>query len=133
MDQFQDRKLACEGCGNDFVFSVGEQKFFLQKAFAEPRRCPDCRKGRKKDRRKKRRQLLKTLETREAVNVSVEDNVETKEAVAGEEPKVEEQVEKDAVVPPSEDSGEGPAAPEEGPGEPEAAPAETETEPAPAS
>ncbi len=39
-----DRMLACEDCKNQFVFDVGEQRFFKEKGFTEPKRCPKCRK-----------------------------------------------------------------------------------------
>jgi ssDNA-binding Zn-finger/Zn-ribbon topoisomerase 1 len=66
-----DKTLKCKvpGCGKDFVFTKGEQAFFLQKAYAAPTRCPDCRKLRKKDRRKRRRELLRTLVVADAVEV----------------------------------------------------------------
>lgn len=108
VEQFKDRKLVCENpsCKKEFVFTVGEQKFFLQKAFAEPRRCPDCRKDRKKDRRKRRRQLIKSLSTKEAVNVEVEDTVETQESVASvEEPKNDEEKSKEHEAEQTEETG----------------------------
>lgn len=46
--EFQDKNLTCSDCGNTFVFTSGEQRFYQEKGFAhEPRRCKDCR-GRKK-------------------------------------------------------------------------------------
>lgn len=39
-----DRMLACEDCGAQFVFDAGEQRFFKEKGFSEPKRCPKCRK-----------------------------------------------------------------------------------------
>jgi CxxC-x17-CxxC domain-containing protein len=42
---FEDKKLTCKECGNDFLFSASEQEFFAKKGFGhEPARCPDCRK-----------------------------------------------------------------------------------------
>lgn len=38
----QDLILKCWECGNRFVFTVGEQKFFKQKGFQFPKRCPIC-------------------------------------------------------------------------------------------
>lgn len=46
-DQFTDRDLTCADCGNTFVFTSGEQSFFQQKGFTEPKRCPQCRQARK--------------------------------------------------------------------------------------
>jgi RNase P subunit RPR2 len=39
-----DRMLTCEDCKTQFVFDVGEQRFFKEKGFTEPKRCPKCRK-----------------------------------------------------------------------------------------
>lgn len=39
-----DKLLVCEDCGNQFVFDAGEQVFFKEKGFSEPKRCPTCRK-----------------------------------------------------------------------------------------
>jgi len=46
-DNFQNRILFCLGCGAEFVFSAGEQRFFLSKGLTEPKRCPECRQRRK--------------------------------------------------------------------------------------
>ncbi|MDQ1474019.1 MAG: hypothetical protein QOJ99_5499 [Bryobacterales bacterium] len=44
MAQFQDRVLRCVDCSADFVFSVGEQQFYLDKNFTnEPKRCKSCK------------------------------------------------------------------------------------------
>ncbi len=43
-----DKTLACRDCGNNFIFTVGEQEFFASKGFTnEPTRCPQCRTARK--------------------------------------------------------------------------------------
>lgn len=39
-----DRQLICEDCHQQFVFDEGEQRFFRQKGFTDPKRCPRCRK-----------------------------------------------------------------------------------------
>lgn len=75
-----DKKMKCQECQKEFVFTKGEQAFYIQKAFAEPKRCNDCRKNRKKDRRKKRRTLIKSL--RAAEDVKVETVVVSEEAKA---------------------------------------------------
>ena len=47
---FQDKNLTCTECGNTFVFTAGEQRFYEEKGFGhEPRRCRDCRSKRKGD------------------------------------------------------------------------------------
>ena len=45
---YEDKTLVCKECGNEFVFSAGEQEFFAEKGFQnEPQRCVACRKARK--------------------------------------------------------------------------------------
>jgi CxxC-x17-CxxC domain-containing protein len=42
--QFVDRFLKCSDCGNDFVFTAGEQLFFHDKQFKnDPKRCKLCK------------------------------------------------------------------------------------------
>ena len=44
----EDKKLVCKDCGQDFLFTVGEQEFYKEKGFDnEPVRCADCRRARK--------------------------------------------------------------------------------------
>ncbi|EHQ90260.1 zinc-ribbon domain containing protein [Desulfosporosinus youngiae] len=44
----QDKYLTCRDCGQEFVFSAGEQDFYAEKGFEnEPTRCPACRQARK--------------------------------------------------------------------------------------
>lgn len=46
-----DKTITCKDCGNEFVFSVGEQEFYKEKGFEnDPVRCPDCRRARKQRR-----------------------------------------------------------------------------------
>ena len=40
-----DRSLTCADCGDAFVFDAGEQKFFRERGFTDPKRCPNCRKS----------------------------------------------------------------------------------------
>ncbi len=48
---FQDKTLVCRDCGQEFVFSAGEQEFFQEKGFTnEPGRCPECRAARRSQR-----------------------------------------------------------------------------------
>lgn len=46
-DQFTDRELQCADCGDAFVFTSGEQSFFQQKGFTDPKRCSKCRQAKK--------------------------------------------------------------------------------------
>lgn len=43
----EDKKIVCRNCGTEFIFTVGEQKFYEEKGFAEPVRCKECRNKRK--------------------------------------------------------------------------------------
>ena len=45
---FQDKTIVCRDCGQEFIFSAGEQEFYQQRGLTnEPGRCPDCRRARK--------------------------------------------------------------------------------------
>ena len=49
---FQNKTIQCADCGTDFSFTAEEQEFFASKGFTnEPRRCPQCRKAKKQQRR----------------------------------------------------------------------------------
>jgi len=49
---FQDKSIQCSDCGTTFTFSAGEQGFFATKGFTnDPRRCPQCRKSKRQQRR----------------------------------------------------------------------------------
>ncbi len=39
----EDKIIPCKDCGDDFVFSGGEQEFYNSKGFSAPQRCKDCR------------------------------------------------------------------------------------------
>ncbi|MDR3763662.1 MAG: zinc-ribbon domain containing protein [Acidobacteriota bacterium] len=42
--EFQDRVLKCVDCGEDFIFTAGEQLFFHDKQFKNlPKRCKNCK------------------------------------------------------------------------------------------
>jgi CxxC-x17-CxxC domain-containing protein len=48
---FEDKTLTCKDCGTSFVFTAGEQGFYIEKGLLnEPQRCPDCRANRRRDR-----------------------------------------------------------------------------------
>lgn len=47
-NMFEDKTLKCKECGEDFVFTAGEQEFYQEKGFTnEPQRCKKCRDARK--------------------------------------------------------------------------------------
>jgi CxxC-x17-CxxC domain-containing protein len=48
---FEDKTLVCKDCGEEFVFTAGEQEFYAEKGFEnEPTRCKACRMSRKAQR-----------------------------------------------------------------------------------
>lgn len=48
---FEDKRLVCSDCGQEFIFTAGEQGFYLEKGLLnEPRRCPTCRANRRRER-----------------------------------------------------------------------------------
>ena len=45
---YEDKTLVCKECGNEFVFTAGEQEFYAERGFQnEPSRCKECRAKRK--------------------------------------------------------------------------------------
>ena len=46
-----DKILVCRDCGQEFVFTVGEQEFYESRGLQnEPGRCSECRAARRKGR-----------------------------------------------------------------------------------
>lgn len=37
------KRIVCVECGKEFLFTEGEQRFYAEKGFDEPKRCKDCR------------------------------------------------------------------------------------------
>ena len=53
---YEDEKLVCEDCGQEFVFSAGEQEFYAEKGLVnKPKRCLECRKAGREQHRKSRK------------------------------------------------------------------------------
>ena len=50
----EDKKLVCKDCGKEFLFTVGEQEFYLDKGFSIPKRCKECRRNARKRRKENR-------------------------------------------------------------------------------
>ncbi len=48
-----DKTIKCVDCGNEFVFTEGEQAFYEEKGFHEPKRCKECRQKAKAAREQK--------------------------------------------------------------------------------
>ena len=45
---YEDKTLVCKECGNEFVFTAGEQEFYAERGFQnEPQRYKACRDARK--------------------------------------------------------------------------------------
>lgn len=45
---YEDKTLVCKDCGEQFVFTAGEQEFYASRDFKnEPQRCKPCRDQRK--------------------------------------------------------------------------------------
>ena len=58
---FEDKVLVCKECGNEFVFTAGEQAFYAERGFQnEPQRCKACRDARKNAARGPREYFLFT-------------------------------------------------------------------------
>lgn len=42
--EFQDKVLKCVDCGQEFIFTAGEQLFFFDRQFKnDPKRCKGCK------------------------------------------------------------------------------------------
>ena len=58
---FEDKTLICKECGEEFVFTAGEQEFYAEKGFQnEPQRCKKCRDARKNAARPAREMFVAT-------------------------------------------------------------------------
>ena len=58
---YEDKTLVCKDCGNEFVFTAGEQEFYAEKGFQnEPTRCKACRAARKANRASAPRESYET-------------------------------------------------------------------------
>jgi CxxC-x17-CxxC domain-containing protein len=48
---FEDKTILCKDCGASFLFTDGEQGFYLERGLLnEPQRCPNCRERRRRER-----------------------------------------------------------------------------------
>jgi CxxC-x17-CxxC domain-containing protein len=44
--EFEDKNILCIDCGKDFVWTVGEQKFYHDKGLLNPpKRCKECKQA----------------------------------------------------------------------------------------
>ncbi len=44
-----DKIIICKECKKEFVFTVGEQEFYVQKGLIEPKKCKECRQKAKQN------------------------------------------------------------------------------------
>ncbi len=59
--EYVDETLHCVECGNDFVFTAGEQAFYAEKGYTnKPKRCRACRNA-KKNAGKPEREYFETV------------------------------------------------------------------------
>ena len=50
MPEYKDKVIKCTDCGEEFIFTAGEQAFYAEKGFNnEPKRCKPCREKRKQE------------------------------------------------------------------------------------
>jgi CxxC-x17-CxxC domain-containing protein len=46
LSDYQDRSIACVDCGQEFIWTIGEQVFFHDKGLKnEPKRCKPCKQA----------------------------------------------------------------------------------------
>ena len=45
---YEDRVLVCVDCGDQFVWTAGEQLYFSERGLAPVKRCPRCREFRRR-------------------------------------------------------------------------------------
>lgn len=43
----EDKTLICKECGEEFILTADNQRWYAEKGFNEPKRCKSCRKLRK--------------------------------------------------------------------------------------
>lgn len=39
----EDKTVKCKDCGDNFVITADDQKWYAEKGFKEPKRCKSCR------------------------------------------------------------------------------------------
>lgn len=48
----KEKKIICKRCGEEFLFTVGEQKWYEDHNLNEPKNCSNCRKIRHEEKKK---------------------------------------------------------------------------------
>lgn len=55
LEDLEDKQLICVDCGNKFIWTAGEQKFFIEKGLQNlPKRCKICTAANRNKLREKR-------------------------------------------------------------------------------
>lgn len=55
LDMLEDETLVCKECGNEFVFTAGEQAYYQEKGFLnKPKCCKECRYSKKQTKKAER-------------------------------------------------------------------------------
>lgn len=58
---YEDKVLKCKECGEEFVFTAGEQEFYAERGFQnQPQRCKKCRDKRKSEGKPQREEFVTT-------------------------------------------------------------------------
>ena len=61
VEEFADETLVCKECGNEFVFTAGEQAFDKEKGFLnKPKSCKACRDAKKNAGKPERQYFIAT-------------------------------------------------------------------------
>lgn len=63
--KFEPISAICKDCGRDFIITVEEQKRFKSLGFELPKRCCECRKKRKEEKRVAEAKIKEKQETLE--------------------------------------------------------------------
>ena len=53
-----DERIECVRCGQAFIWSAGEQRFYRERGLDRPKHCPDCRSQRRNEGRSGMRGLV---------------------------------------------------------------------------
>lgn len=56
--QLEDIKKECSDCKLEFLFTAGEQKYYLEHELVPTKRCADCRYKKRQEKENKRNQAF---------------------------------------------------------------------------
>ena len=61
---YEDKTLVCKDCGQEFVFTAGEQEFYAERGFVnEPKRCKSCRDAKRGASKPEREMFIGTCDS----------------------------------------------------------------------